>query len=190
VPVGKDQEQHLELSRNIAQRFNQVVGRDYFVLPECLFTEVPKVMSTADPLKKMSASLGPKHHINVFSDADVIRKQIKSAVTDSGDTPAGQISPGVENLFSMLQAAGGHPDLIAFREQALAGTLQYGKLKEAVADVIIRMTDTFRENRKDIVADQKAYQERIAASSEVVRKKAQKTISEVKDLIGLMNVKM
>ncbi len=137
VPVGKDQEQHLELSRNIAQRFNQVVGKEYFVLPETLYTEVPKVLSTADPSKKMSASLGPKHHISVFSEADVIRKQIKSAVTDSGDTPAGQISPGVENLFSLLKAAGGHPDLASFREHAISGTLQYGRLKEAVADVII-----------------------------------------------------
>lgn len=190
VPVGKDQEQHLELSRNIAQRFNQVVGQDYFVLPECLFTEVPKVMSTADPTKKMSASLGPKHHINVFSDAEVIRKQIKSAVTDSGDTPTGQVSQGVENLFSLVKAAGGHPELASFREQAMDGTLQYGKLKEAVADVIIEMTNPFREKRIAIVEDKKAYQERVAASSEVVRKKAQKTIAEVKDLIGLMNVKM
>src|SRR5687767_1601558 len=103
VPVGKDQEQHLELSRNIAQRFNQLVGVEYFILPESLFTQIPKVMSTADPTKKMSASLGPKHHINVFSDPDVIRKQIRSAVTDSGEAPvAGQLSAGVENLFSLL----------------------------------------------------------------------------------------
>src|SRR4030095_12302283 len=67
VPVGKDQDQHLELSRNIAIRFNQIVGQEYFVLPEPLYTPTPKVMSTADPLKKMSASLGPKHYINVFS---------------------------------------------------------------------------------------------------------------------------
>lgn len=52
VPVGKDQDQHLELTRNIAQRFNNVVGKDYFVMPEPMYTEIPKVMSTADPLKK------------------------------------------------------------------------------------------------------------------------------------------
>ena len=190
VPVGKDQEQHLELARNIAQRFNQVVGQDYFVLPECLFTEVPKVMSTADPSKKMSASLGPKHHINVFSDAEVIRKQIKTAVTDSGDTPPGQVSQGVENLFSLVKAAGSHPELASFREQALAGTLQYGKLKEAVADVIIDMTTPFREKRKAIQDDPKDYQERVIASSAIIRHKAQETIHEVKDLIGLMNIKM
>lgn len=190
VPVGKDQEQHLELARNIAQRFNQVVGQEYFVLPECLFAEVPKVMSTADPSKKMSASLGPKHHINVFSDAEVIRKQIKTAVTDSGDTPVGQISQGVENLFSLMKAAGGHPDLAAFRDHALNGSLQYGKLKEAVADVIVEMTTPFREKRNAIQEDPKGFQERVIASSAIIRQKAQKTIHEVKDLIGLMNIPM
>jgi tryptophanyl-tRNA synthetase len=188
VPVGKDQDQHLELTRNIANRFNQLVGQEYFVLPETLYTELPKVLSTADPVKKMSASLGPKHHINVFSEADVIRKQIKSAVTDSGDTPKGQISPGVENLFAMTKAAGGHPDLDMFRQQAIEGTIQYGKLKEAVADVIIAMTDAFKQKRQEISEDKKSYQESVAASSAVIRKKAQKTVREVKDLIGLMNV--
>jgi len=188
VPVGKDQDQHLELTRNIANRFNQLVGQEYFVLPETLYTELPKVLSTADPLKKMSASLGPKHHINVFSEADVIRKQIKSAVTDSGDTPVGQISPGVENLFAMVKAAGGHPDMDIFREQAVAGTLQYGKLKEAAADVIIAMTDSFKQKRQAISEDKRSYQESVAASSAVIRQKAQETVREVKDLIGLMNV--
>ena len=63
VPVGKDQEQHLELTRNIAQRFNNQVGKEYFVLPETLFTEVPKVMSPADPTRKMSKSAGEKHYL-------------------------------------------------------------------------------------------------------------------------------
>ena len=125
VPVGKDQEQHLELSRNIAQRFNQIVGKEYFRLPEILFTETPKVMSTADPTRKMSASLGPKHHINVFSEPEIIRKQIRSAVTDSAPLQLKEdpnfpenaitasnefystVTPGVGNLFRILEAAGG-----------------------------------------------------------------------------------
>ncbi|MDX1667544.1 MAG: tryptophan--tRNA ligase, partial [Saprospiraceae bacterium] len=68
VPVGKDQEQHLELARDIAQRFNYLHGEEYFTLPKPLFTEVPKVMSTADPERKMSASLGDKHNIDLFAD--------------------------------------------------------------------------------------------------------------------------
>lgn len=189
VPVGKDQEQHLELARNIAQRFNLVVGKEYFVLPECLFTEVPKVMSTADPLKKMSASLGPKHHINVFSDPDVIRKQIRSAVTDSGETAEGQLSPGVENLFMLLKAAGGHPDLETMRQSALQKTLQYGPFKEIVAEQLVAMTDPFRQKRHEISGHKKEYKERIKASAEIIRQRAQETVAEVKDLVGLMNVK-
>jgi len=187
VPVGKDQDQHLELSRNIAARFNSIVGEEYFVLPQPLYTEIPKVMSTADPLKKMSASLGPKHYINVFSDADVIRKQIKSAVTDSADTPPGQISVGVENLFSLLDASGGKETSAMLRQDALAGTLQYGKLKEAVADNIISLTDTFRQKRNEISEDRLTYMEQVKTSSERIRKQAQTTITDVKDLIGLMN---
>ncbi len=85
VPVGKDQEQHLELTRNIAQRFNHNVGKEYFTIPDPLFTEIPKVMSTADPTKKMSASLGEKHNIDLFATPERIQKQIRSAVTDTGD---------------------------------------------------------------------------------------------------------
>lgn len=188
VPVGKDQDQHLELSRNIAQRFNQVVGEEYFVLPEPLYTATPKVMSTADPSKKMSASLGPKHYINVFSDPDVIRKQIKTAVTDSGDTPPGQLSVGVENLFSLLDAAGGGDQAASFKIEAHNGMLQYGKLKDAVADQIISLTDPFREKRKEVSASKSRYMEEIATSSQKIRKQANKTITEVKELIGLMNV--
>lgn len=189
VPVGKDQEQHLELARNIATRFNSIVGKDYFVLPESLFTEIPKVMSTADPLKKMSASLGPKHHINVFDEPEVIRKQVKTAVTDSGETLAGQISPGVQNLFSLLDASGGRELCTTLREDVANGNLQYGKLKEAVADQIITLTDTFRERRKGITENQQIYQELVELASERIRKQAQTTIMEVKELIGLNNVR-
>lgn len=188
VPVGKDQDQHLELTRNIAQRFNQIVGKEYFVLPDTLYTEVPKVLSTAEPSKKMSASLGPKHYINVFSEPDVIRKQIKTAVTDSGDTPPGQISPGVENLISMLKAAGGKDKSESFTEEAIAGTLQYGRLKETVGDYLVNLTEPFRLKRQSILADQNQYKERVASSAEVIRKQAQKTIREVKELIGLMSI--
>ncbi len=186
VPVGKDQEQHLELSRNIAQRFNQIVGQEYFVLPQPLFTEIPKVMSTADPLKKMSASLGPKHHINVFSEPDVIRKQIKSAVTDSGDTPAGEVSPGVDNLLRMLDAAGGKETSTTLRSDAINGSLQYGKLKEAVADQIINLTNEFRSKRIEIAENKNVYQEKVSLASQRIRRQAQQTMKEVKVLIGLL----
>jgi len=102
VPVGKDQDQHLELSRNIAGRFNHQVGKEYFVMPKGLHTETPKIMSTADPTRKMSKSAGEKHYIAVFGDEARIMKQIKSAVTDTGEVTE-TMSPGVANLFSLLK---------------------------------------------------------------------------------------
>ena len=189
VPVGKDQDQHLELTRNIAQRFNSIVGKEYFVLPQTLYTDTPKVLSTADPSKKMSASLGPKHNIGVFSEPEVIRKQIKSAVTDSGDTLAGELSPGVENLLMMMRAAGGYDAAAEMTEQAKNGTLQYGKLKEAVADQIINLTEPFRLKRKEIHENSQQYKDEIMESSAKIRKQAQATVREVKDLVGLTNTK-
>lgn len=189
VPVGKDQEQHLELTRNIAMRFNQVVGKEYFRLPEPLFSETPKIMSTADPLRKMSASAGPKHHINLLDPVETIRKQIRSAVTDSGDTPAGQLSPGVENLFTILKASGGQAAADEMLPDAKAGLLQYGRLKDVVADHLIALTDPIRARRAEIAADKKLYKERIIAASEIIRERARQTLREVKDLVGLQHVR-
>ena len=110
VPVGKDQEQHLELSRNIAVRFNNQFG-EYFPEPAPLFTEVPKLMSLADPTKKMSKSLGDKHYISLFETEDSIRKKVKTAVTDTGGQPGGEMSPGVANLFTIIKACGNHTSL-------------------------------------------------------------------------------
>ncbi len=205
VPVGKDQEQHLELSRNIAQRFNQIVGQEYFQLPEPLYTEIPKVMSTADPLKKMSASLGPKHHINVFSEPDVIRKQIKSAVTDSEPlqirkdeffrallnnidrTNYDQFSAGVANLFRILDAAGGREEGRKLLIAACEDKMNFGPFKEVLSEQIIKMTEPFRANRATIVENKSEYQDMIAASSKRIRQQAQETIKDVKELIGLIN---
>jgi tryptophanyl-tRNA synthetase len=190
VPVGKDQDQHLELTRNIAQRFNQIVGKEYFVLPETLYTEVPKVMSTAEPKKKMSASLGPKHHIDIFGDPAVIQKQIRSAVTDSGDVDPDQMSPGVENLFSLLKASGKQKEAHSNLLQSYAeGTLRYGDLKQTVGAALVELTDPMREKHAEILAQKKMYKERVRASSEVIRKMAQQTLKEVKDLVGLLNVR-
>lgn len=189
VPVGKDQEQHLELSRNIAQRFNNQVGKEYFVLPETLYTEVPKVMSPADPTKKMSKSAGQKHYINIFADDARIRKQIKSAVTDTGDTPAGEISPGIANLFELLKACNKQDAHDSLMEDHLAGSLKYVDLKETVADALIEISTEFREKKEALKANKKEIKNRIKASSAVIRKQAQATLKDVKELTGLMNVR-
>jgi tryptophanyl-tRNA synthetase len=189
VPVGKDQEQHLELTRNIAQKFNHVVGKEYFVTPEGLYTEVPKVMSTADPKIKMSASKGDKHNIDVFADPARIRKQIKSAVTDAGDTPDGQMSAGVENLFSLLKACGNVDAHTSLMDDHKAGALKYSDLKEVVGKALVEHSDPIRASKAELLADKKQIKYEIKQSSAEIRKKAQETIKEVKDLIGLLNVK-
>ena len=189
VPVGKDQEQHLELTRNIAQRFNFNVGKEYFELPEPLFTEIPKVMSTADPLRKMSASQGEKHHIDLFATPERLTKQIKSAVTDTGENPTGKMSPGVENLFSLLKASGHQAEYDELQEVFTKGKLQYGHLKEVVATALINMTAPIRERKLAIIGDKKRVKDQIKESSAQIRMRAQKTIAEVKELVGLLNVK-
>ena len=189
VPVGKDQEQHLELSRNIAQRFNNQVGKDYFVLPETLFTETPKIKSTANPAKKMSKSAGEKHSIYVFAEEARIRKQIKSAVTDTGDTPEGQMSEGIENLFCLLKAAGSLDAHNSLMDDFKTGSLKYVDLKEATADALVKLSNEFRERKAEITSDKKAVKNQIKAASAEIRKRAQETVREVKELAGLSNVR-
>ena len=186
VPVGKDQDQHLELTRNIAQRFNYIVGKEYFVLPETLHTETPKVMSTANPTIKMSASKGEKHNIDLFADPDRVRKQIRSAVTDTGETPENEMSPGVANLFSILKATGVNDAHDHLMQTYHAGNLKYVELKDAVADAVVSMTDPIRERRAEIHADKKHYKQLVKDSSAEIRKRAAHTLREVKELVGLL----
>lgn len=189
VPVGKDQEQHLELSRNIAQRFNNQVGKEYFILPEPIFTEVPKLMSPADPTRKMSKSYGEKHYINVFSDEKRIRKQIRSAVTDTGETNDAEMSPGIENLFTLLRASGkmqAHDQLMQAYE---SGDLKYVDLKDTVAEALSEIAAGFRERKAELQANKKEVKNQVKASSARIRQRAQETVREVKELAGLMNVR-
>lgn len=190
VPVGKDQKQHLELSRDIAQRFNNQVGKEYFVLPEILFTEVPKVASTADPTRKMSKSAGEKHYINVFADEKRIRKQIRSAVTDTGEKMEdGQMSPGVENLFNLLRASGRQEAYDSLLADYQAGALKYVELKDATADGLVAISQTFRKRKAELMANKKEVKNQIKASSAEIRKIAQQTVRDVKELTGLLNVR-
>lgn len=189
VPVGEDQRQHLELTREIAQRFNARVGKAYFVLPEALYTPTPKIRSTADPTRKMSKSAGEKHYINIFEEEKKLRKQIGSAVTDTGESKLGEMSAGVANLFELMRAAGktaAHDELMAHYH---ANTLMYKDLKQTVADALVEIAEGFRENRKALDSNKKEVKEQIKASSANIRKQAQRTLQEVKELAGLQNVR-
>jgi tryptophanyl-tRNA synthetase len=190
VPVGKDQVQHLELSRNIAQRFNHQFSKDYFICPEPLLTETPKILSPADPNKKMSKSLGEKHYINLFGEEDRVRKQIRSAVTDTGEPNNGEMSAGVKNLFELLRATeqmDAHDSLMADYQSS---ALKYSDLKEAVANAVLGLVNPLRERFNALYADRKNVKTQIQDSSAVIRKRAQQTLKEVREITGLTSLKI
>jgi tryptophanyl-tRNA synthetase len=185
VPVGKDQEQHLELSRNIAVRFNNQFG-EYFPEPAPLFTEVPKLMSLADPTKKMSKSLGEKHFIGVFEPEDTIRKKVRSAVTDIGGAEGNEMSPGVANLFTIIRACGNAEAADLLMDQSNSGNLKYKDLKDVAADSLVKTLAPLRERRAELNADQTGLLKLMRDLSAVARDFAENTLNEVKDLTGLV----
>lgn len=185
VPVGKDQEQHLELTRNIAVRFNRQFGK-FFNEPEPLFTDVQKLMSLADPTKKMSKSLGLKHYIGLFEEEEKIRKKIRSAVTDTGDTLEGKMSPGVENLFTLLKACGKSDIYGQLFKDYNVGELKYKDLKDATGDAVVELTAPLRTRKLELEKDLAQVEQVIAASSEKARDMANKNLNEVKKLVGML----
>jgi len=185
VPVGKDQEQHLELSRNIAVRFNNQFG-DYFPEPRPLFTEVQKLMSLADPEKKMSKSLGDKHYIGLFEPEESIRRKVKSAVTDVGGQAGEKMSPGVMNLFAIIKACGKMNEYKVLMDSFDKGELKYKDLKEITADALVDLTAPFRERREELKRDPERIKRLAIQSSEKAREFAEKTLNDVRDLTGLI----
>ncbi len=184
VPVGQDQAQHLELSRGIARRFNKRFGF-LFPQPETLLTHVPKVMSTADPTRKMSKSLGPRHYIGLFEEEESVRGKIRSAVTDSGDVAPGEVSPGIENLLTILAACGQADDARQMREDYFAGTLRYVDLKDRTADALVALTVEMRERRAEILRREADLDGRIMAMGERARAMAGETLALAREKTGL-----
>jgi tryptophanyl-tRNA synthetase len=185
VPVGKDQVQHLELSREIARRFNGTFG-EYFPEPGPLLTESAKVMSLADPEKKMSKSLGDRHCIGLFEEEALIRKKVKIAVTDSGALPEGvSVSPGVGNMLEILRACDKLDAAAELRKEYDAGTLKYVLLKEAVADALVELTGRIRARRAELNSHPERVSQIIQRGSESAREIARETLREVRALTGL-----
>ena len=154
VPVGKDQVQHLELSRVISRRFNNYAGREVLPEPGVLLSEMPKIMSLADPTKKMSKSLGPKHCVGLFEEEKVVRKKIKSAVTDTGEEDgSNELSAGVKSLLQILRACGKSDEASEFEAAFAIGPRRYAPLKECVADAVVELTTELRERRAEFAAD-------------------------------------
>jgi tryptophanyl-tRNA synthetase len=136
----------------------------------------------------MTASLGEKHHIDLIADEAKIRKQIGSAVTDTGSSTEEEMSPGLANLFALLRAAGESGRAATLNSLYSEGNLKYVELKEAVANALVAISNPARARREVLLADKKRVKEQVKASSARIRAQAQSTLREVKELCGLMNV--
>jgi anthranilate synthase component 1 len=186
VPVGKDQEQHLELSRVIARRFNTQYKTDFFPEPQPLFTPNSKIASLAEPEKKMSKSAGARHFIGLFEEEKSVRDKIRVAVTDVGDLPPGaEMSAGVANLVEILRACGKSGEVDAFLKDYASGRRRYSDLKQVVGDALVELTSSLRTRRNDIVRDEAGVKAKIQEMSEKARDIARDTMREVRSLMGL-----
>jgi len=184
VPVGEDQRQHVELTRDIAQRFNSVYS-DTFTLPEAFIPKMgARLMSLDDPTTKMSKSL-PDGCVNLMDPPEVIMKKFKRAVTDcETDVKFNkEHKPGISNLLTIYCAATGKT--LEEAEQIFAGQ-GYGVFKPAVGEAVVELLRPIREESERIMGD-KAYLENIyQKGAERARYLANKTISKVQRKIGFV----
>jgi tryptophanyl-tRNA synthetase len=184
VPVGEDQAQHLELTRDVAQRFNSLYG-DTFVVPGTSLPAVgARVMGLDDPTAKMSKSAtGANHAVALLDPPDKIRKTIMRATTDSN--PAVDVAtagPGVLNLLSIYQAFAGSTDE-QIRTQF--NGMRYGDLKKTVAEMVVSHIEPFQERYRRIVAEPGYLAGVLREGAERVAPIANDTVRIVKERMGL-----
>jgi tryptophanyl-tRNA synthetase len=185
VPVGEDQRQHVELARDIAQRFNQRFG-ETFVVPEGTYGEVgAKIMDLQDPESRMSTSLSQELGIvRVLDPPDVIRRKLRSAVTDSGrDVVRAEDKPGVTNLIEIMAVATGEePEAIEARYDG-AG---YGKFKEEVAEAVVDLLDPIRLRYGELRGDPTELAAILATGAEKAHTIAAATLARAHDAVGFV----
>jgi tryptophanyl-tRNA synthetase len=184
VPVGDDQTQHLELARDIAQRFNSLYG-DTFVMPETRLPTVgARIMGLDDPEKKMSKStVGAGHAISLLDPPDQIRKKILRATTDSNPAVDFEtMGPGVRNLLAIYQAVSEATD-DAIRAD-FAG-LRYGDLKKRVAEAVVAALEPMQQRYREIAAEPGYVEQVLAEGASRVRPAARDTVEKVKRAMGL-----
>ena len=186
VPVGKDQEQHLEMSRNFGNRFNHRFG-DVFPEPHAFNygDELVKVPSL-DGAGKMSKSENQFATIYLSDEDDLIRKKVMKAKTDSGaPEPGAPMSENIANLFSLMQLVC-TPDVIEhFKNTFDNGTIRYGDLKKQLAEDMVKFISPIREKAEAIRTDEKYLKEIMEKGAAKARKSAQATMLLVRDAMGL-----
>ncbi len=185
VPVGEDQVQHVELTRDLVNRFNHRYG-EVLTLPKYEMRKVgARIMSLSDPSKKMSKS-DPKGDIFLKDDLAVIRKKIMSAVTDSGSEVKYDVEnkPGISNLLTIYAAI---KEIGIEEAEKEFATARYGEFKKAVADVVCEELGAFQKKYQEIL-ESKAYEKVLLEGAERARKVANVTLNRVKEAIGLLNL--
>lgn len=186
VPVGKDQEQHLEMTRTFARRFNRMYNVDYFPEPVAYnFGDNLVKIPGLDGSGKMGKSEGEGNAIFLVDEPEVIRKKVMRAVTDAGPTEPGQPkSEAVQNLFTLMDVVSAPETLAFFREEYDKCTIRYGDMKKQLAEDIVAFTAPIREKIKEIAADEKYLHKVAMTGMEKARESAAKTIRDVRQIIG------
>lgn len=185
VPVGEDQTQHLELTNIILRKFNNKFG-EYFKKVNPLYTKGTRIMSLQDPNRKMSKSMGEKNCLLINDPEDVITKKIMSAVTDTGPTKSIHMSPGVDNLFTMLELLADEKTAKKFNVDYHNGVLKYSELKSTLADIINEHLEPIRERRKKYENDKKLILKILEDGRKKAQKIAEANMVEIKKLTGLL----
>ncbi|HOU97360.1 MAG TPA: tryptophan--tRNA ligase [Bacteroidales bacterium] len=184
VPVGKDQEQHLEMTRNFAARFNRMYGVDYFPEPVAYnFGEQLVKIPGLDGSGKMGKSEG--NAINLADSPEIIRKKVMKAVTDSGPTEPNQpMAESVSNLFKIMQVMSSPDTYQYFLEKYNDCSIRYGDMKKKIAEDIILFTNPIREKIEALSNDHDYLRKVIRMGEEKARASASKTLNEVREIIG------
>ena len=186
VPVGEDQRQHLELTRDLAMRFNSRFGKTFEVPEAHILKETAKIFDLQDPTAKMSKSTqDPKGLINLMDEPAQITKKIKSAVTDTD----GEIrfdreaKPGVSNLLGIFSAVTGKSMESIETEFAGKG---YGDLKGAVADAVVALTEPMQARTKELLSDSAELDRLLALGAEKASEIAEQTLTDVYQKLGFI----
>jgi tryptophanyl-tRNA synthetase len=184
VPVGKDQEQHLEMTRKFARRFNTMYSVNYFPEPDAYnFGKKLIKIPGLDGTGKMGKSEG--NGVFLSDTPAEIRKKVMRAVTDSGPTEPNQpMSEPLKNLFTIMNVVSDHSTVQHFKEQYATCEIRYGDLKKQLAEDIVKVTEPIRERIIEIYSDNKYLSKVVANGAEKARASASKTVREVREIIG------
>ncbi|HPE57098.1 MAG TPA: tryptophan--tRNA ligase [Bacteroidales bacterium] len=186
VPVGKDQEQHLEMTRTFANRFNRLYKVDYFPEPVAYnFGEELIKIPGLDGSGKMGKSEGEGNAIFLADEPAVIRKKVMRAVSDAGPTEKNSVKPEpIRNLFLLMQAVSSADTVAYFEEKYNACEIRYGDMKKQLAEDIIIFTEPIRERVKELSADEAYIKKVMEMGKEKAIASGGKTVKEVREIIG------